>query len=924
MEGTTTFYIMYSTPNDIGGGYAITNPDLPRGTLSETGLSLVSGDYAGYPIIKAVYNSSYTAPTFLSSSRINSYISAKAVTGYSASIVAPSEYDYYTRVNYNNETVYVYVITIRYTPNSDAHRSYYKVQYNTAAPSGKGYTLNTSVTLANNTTVTNSSGSTYDFYASNPSNNDHVAAVINWKNVDKVISPTTVNGYLTKVIAGGGSGTQADPYIITINYFQQWEKDGLLYSTFHVESTSHQYALPAGQVAVSLYRGEDVILPGGTIGQVEQDATNGWTIETITDIIAYEGGVNGNEEQLTTTTGETTTDASDDDGDVAGTTATYKCLGQLAKDIPCTEYVDENGQTRTSLTFSSDYFYERTHQVAVSKLVNVTIPSTVVGPDGNPYNVTAIQKFGFNYAATDQNNLTYCPMGDDNNSIQIADNINDHRNDYLQTVEFATPCQVTSIGDYAFMSCRELENFTVPYTVSYLGTGTFECSQNLEWVEFQEGPDGTSNVKVIRDWTFWYCTGLQRVWLADGLERIEGQASGSSFQYLPALREITLPNTLEYIGPHFLCSATGIQEVTIPASVTYIDGALFHGCESLRDVWMMGDAAYLQGIDGTSRTFDFNETLCGDHVHDMTLHVPSTYLTHYTSETASDGGFNTWNELDENNAENIANNYRNKIVPVEGQEREFKALRWQSVVFPKRVPNENRTENPTGQKVYPEVVFGSAHSSDEQWDDGLIVAEMTQAVRDEDNISLYHLTFTEVAKVNGRYELDVDKPYMIRPAKAATFEMYSDADEHGVENFMVAMTDDHTLSVEANDGAVIQMKGWYIQHKLSLYDFIFKDETTRYTFRKNTVDGGAYAGPCRCWWTIKTDGIRSTTSEAMGVVRAKDILDRIGGVNADEQGSEIRFVVDGIYDMNGRRIPLKQEELPAGMFIINGKKVLVK
>ena len=90
------------------------------------------------------------------------------------------------------------------------------------------------------------------------------------------------------------------------------------------------------------------------------------------------------------------------------------------------------------------------------------------------------------------------------------------------------------------------------------------------------------------------------------------------------------------------------------------------------------------------------------------------------------------------------------------------------------------------------------------------------------------------------------------------------------------------------------------------------------------MDGGAYVGPCRCWWTIKTDGIRSTTSEAMGVVRAKDILDRIGGVNADEQGSEIRFVVDGIYDMNGRRIPLKQEELPAGMFIINGKKVLVK
>ena len=39
---------------------------------------------------------------------------------------------------------------------------------------------------------------------------------------------------------------------------------------------------------------------------------------------------------------------------------------------------------------------------------------------------------------------------------------------------------------------------------------------------------------------------------------------------------------------------------------------------------------------------------------------------------------------------------------------------------------------------------------------------------------------------------------------------------------------------------------------------------------------------------------------------------------------ETKVVIDAIYDLNGHKLNVKPEELPQGMFIINGKKVINK
>ena len=891
----TANYAVVSVPSDLANtGVTLTNTDASitytfenkQYTSSVTGPYFwTSGEHKGETVytvdnVPSLGENYYPLCYPITSSNVNQYFTGKEIDGYNVSSISivnvTSTGEYASYYNYCRR-----MIVVNYTPKT--HSCYYRVQYNDGAPSGADFSLKTT-SLEHSTTLTKNG---YNVSATTDNNSQYVPAKITQDNVDDVIAPSAVEGYLTKTLLSGGTGTSSDPYVITINYYRNWVINGLEYSTLHTESTGHQYTLPEGEVAVSIYLGGPV--SGGIVGDTYYET------ETITDMVGYKDGINKNGVQLTTTTGETTADVSDDDGDVAGTTASYKCLGQLAQNID-----------GTGVTFDWDYYYERTHEVAVNKLTNVTIPSTVTDPvGGGKFNVTAIQKFGFVYNASDQNDMPYCIEGDDGRQIIIPNNINDHRNDYLRSVTFAQPCQVRSIGDYAFISCKELTTFTVPYTVEYLGVGTFECSMKLATVNFQTNPDetaedfGKTRLRTINNWTFWFCTGLKSVILADGIERIEGQPSGSSFQYNVGLTYIRLPNTLQYIGPHFLCSATSIETVTIPASVTYIDGACFHGCESLRTVYLLGKAAYLKADDGGScRTFDYNETHCGDHVNHCEFYVPADYLNDYKNDAV-------WSQIDENGD----HGYYNSLKTIVSEKRTFTPDVWQTVIFPQRVGNNSQGDG-IGVKDYKNV-FG----------EGTIVAELTEVHMDKRDHGLYRLTFTEISGDN----IPSGKPFMIKPARETTFTMFDDYDQAD-EAFLLDMSDEHPYYQTApEDGTKIFMKGTYIPTKMAIWDFYLTKKGNDYLFRK--VPDASFnksSASCRCWWTIEMGGVRANVSGAkasFGVVEEDPT--GIGNV-AQEDLQEPRLVIDGIYDLNGRKMSVPVESLQKGIYIINGKKTVVK
>ena len=836
-------------------------------------------------------------PGPLSTSNINNYVKPKEVDGYSATISAVEFTGYSNTFNF----------VITYTPT--IHSIYYSVQYNATAPASKGFSLKTTTLDAEKSNTTLSlSGTTIT--ASNPPANSYIPKLINWSNVDDVISATQIEGYTTKVIVSGGKGTQADPYIITINYTNGWAPEGsdLAYSTFHVESTGHQYSLPDGQVAVSL--------------NLTPSAPH-YAEETITDIISF-SEAKATEMGLTLTKGASTTVDRDDDGDGVGTTTTYVSKGQWGHE--------------TNDMSDDDYYFERTHTVAVNTATQLTIPNTVeLG--GREYTVTAIQKWGFAYSASDQNDIWYCKELE-NSEIGILDrdpvvsstkhdNINDHRNDYLQKITFDSECPITSFGDYCFMSNNKLGEITIPKNVEYLGTGVFECCQSLKNVYFQRNknyggeyteekyPDGYTKIKTILLWTFWHCTALESIEFPDGITEIQGTSLGSPLQYVFALINVRLPNTLEKIGPHFLCDAMSLKTLTIPASVTYINGACFHGCESLETVYLMGPASTLDINAEAGDTFDSNASYCGEHVQNCKFLTSSEYLGGY-QESASWSVIDEQGKTDGTTYTNAKGNtikciYGNSLGYIPDTEVELTKDKWVTIIFPYGL---SRTDlvNKIGA--------------------GTMVAKMTKATRDKeaDPNYMYHLTFTLIDTSEG---IPAKTPYMICAEKTGKVPLYTAA-QASSSDFLSEATKLHAVTVEADDAAgepkaMVAMNGQYNPYLLHPWDFYFMYDKRAIPGTDHLGDGkGKFwrvryqadaptVGGCKCYWSVWYDGIKQQIGGAkpLGTFFGDDV-DAISNVE------NVKLVVDGIYDLQGRKLNVSQENLPQGLYIVNGKKVVVK
>ena len=766
--------------------------------------------------------------------------------------------------------------------NAWAGSEYYKVVY--SLPEGlesAGYSLRT--TELQSGTLTNNNPATGYIRARRQGGNP---TRLNNDNVNDYIAPYVYMGYTSSVTVSTGTTYDWDVYesvyTITITYtavtdLLRWNDGVLEYCNYYEQSTGNIVKLNDGEVAVRLYLGD---------------------YDEFTDVMSYNSAQNKNNNSLGTYYEGYETTTTDDDGDGRGSQATYEYLGQL-----------DAGVASMGEHSANSYFFNRTHQANYSDVTEVTIPATVTY-DGVVYNVTAIQKWGFCYNVSHQTLMELCSGG---NTYTLHNNINDHSNGYLQKVTFAEGCNIKSIGDYAFMSCYKLQEIQIPWTVEYLGQGAFECCNSLTDVEMQECPDqsseyyGKTKVSVIRDFTFWSCQQLKNVYLADGITRIEGKSYGSPFQYLPVLEYLRLPNTLEHIGPHFLCSCTAIEKLTIPASVTYIDGACFHGCSSLAEVYVLGEPADLKASDdevqNPSNTFDANAALCGQHVNNATFYVAKNELDNYKSH-------DVWGELAE------PNDYNNKLLPIPEIPTTFTAGKWSTVIFPKRISNTTNYIATTQAQIND--LFG----------EGAKIARLSEVRL---NGGTFHLKFTQIS------EIPCGVPLMIKPAVSTdedgntineyTYEMYG-ADDEADRNFRIDMTDDHDLSIKcSNSEDVVTMKGQYMKvDPLKKYDFIFKsekkaDNTYNYTFRK-FVNGNAYVNPFRCWWRVTLNGYSMTSpSSQQSKFATFDDFDTTG---INSAVAEPKIVIDGVYDLQGRRIDVDEKQLPSGMYIVNGKKVIKK
>ncbi len=169
---------------------------------------------------------------------------------------------------------------------------------------------------------------------------------------------------------------------------------------------------------------------------------------------------------------------------------------------------------------------------------------------------------------------------------------------------------VTSISDYAFVSCLNLTNisvsennteyksidgnlysangkklmryaigktdtkFTIPNGVIFIGDGAFRNDSNLTEIII---PD---SVTAISDWAFSKCSSLTEIIIPDSVTSI-GYAS---FSYCTNLTEVVIPDSITSIGDHAFHGCDSLTEIIIPDSVTSIGEWAFGACDSLTEI----------------------------------------------------------------------------------------------------------------------------------------------------------------------------------------------------------------------------------------------------------------------------------------------------------------------------------------------------
>lgn len=434
------------------------------------------------------------------------------------------------------------------------------------------------------------------------------------------------------------------------------------------------------------------------------------------------------------------------------------------------------------------------------------------------------------------------------------------------------PSSITTIKDGAFFQCNSLASVEIPNSVTIIEQSAFYQCNSLEKVVIPNA------ITTIESGTFADCMSLFSITIPNSVERI----NGSAFEGCRSLATIMIPNSVTTIGGYAFYNCGNLTNVTLGSGIQNIYSCAFANCSNLENVYSNA----VNPPSAESSAFD------NSYIDYANLYVPTESLSSYRN-TAPWSSFGSILALTPANPEDVD--------LVDGEEYTSVIDKTcNTLTYTRNFPNTD------WNALY--VPFSMQY---EDWKDGFEIARLNDVHQfDDDEDGEIDRTVLEVVKMKEGSATEPNTPYMIK------------AKETGEKT--ITLTDATLYATEENS---FDVTSW----------------STRFTFTGTyrTVTDMATRG----YYALANGGLKQATSDVatLGAFRwYLDITDRTGNPASlmakkvflsfdDGEITEIEMIeataennADAIYSVNGLNVEKNKVSLPKGMYVRNGKKIIVK
>lgn len=151
--------------------------------------------------------------------------------------------------------------------------------------------------------------------------------------------------------------------------------------------------------------------------------------------------------------------------------------------------------------------------------------------------------------------------------------------------EFFVPDQVTYLGTRFLAYCDSLRTVKIGAGVKELGYASFAMDSVLTDIALPAG------LKTVAGSSFIKCNMLRKVTLPEGLETIGDLA----FFDMDSLRTVNIPSTVKNIGNSAFAHSVSLESIVLPEGIEHFGKNVFTGCHSLKSAILPSDMTAIPG-----------------------------------------------------------------------------------------------------------------------------------------------------------------------------------------------------------------------------------------------------------------------------------------------------------------------------------------